>query len=145
MRLRRALRGVLWELPQTSLGAAAYLALVAAGQITAQARARGRVFVETRMGLGVSLGHFVFHASSDSPYVPVGPENRDHEYGHAVQSRRFGPLYLPLVGVPSVMRVAYAVAHRHLTGRRWAHYYDGWPEDDADLRGGVDRTLRPAP
>ena len=39
----------------------------------------------------------------------MGPENVDHEYGHAVQSRRLGPAYLPLVGVPSVMRVAYAM------------------------------------
>jgi hypothetical protein len=75
----------------------------------------------------------------------VGRENADHEYGHALQSRRYGPLYLALVGVPSVLRAAYAVAHRARTGRRWASYYDAWPEAQADALGGVDRALRPAP
>jgi hypothetical protein len=64
---------------------------------------------------------------------------RAHEHGHTFQSRLFGPLYLPLVGVPSVSRVLYAIAYRELTGRRWQGYFDGYPEDWADELGGVDR------
>ncbi len=97
------------------------------------------------MGLGVSLGFFVFHSEHDSPFVPVGRENADHEYGHALQSRKLGPVYLPLVGVPSVMRVAYAVGNRIVRGRRWAGYYRGYPELQADKLGGVDCRLRPRP
>jgi hypothetical protein len=43
------------------------------------------------------------------------------------------------------MRVAYAVAHFRKHGRRWAHYYDAYPERWADVLGGVDRSLRPRP
>jgi hypothetical protein len=93
----------------------------------------------------MSLGLFVFFTQRDNPYVPVGPENRDHEFGHSYQSRGLGPLYLPIVGLSSEMRVLYAIAHRHLTGRRWAGYYDGFPEREADALGGVDRALRPPP
>lgn len=134
-----------WEAPQNTLGAA-NLALWALRRRVRRVRwERDRVLVEIDGVGSVSLGLFVFHCSADTPYVPVGPENVDHEYGHSIQSRRFGPLYLPLVGVPSVMRVGYAVAYRTVRGRRWAHYYDGWPERQADELGGVDRALRPAP
>jgi hypothetical protein len=75
----------------------------------------------------------------------AGEREGQHERGHAVQSRRLGPMYLPLVGLASVTRVGFAAAHKALTGRRWAGYYDGWPEREADLLGGVDRALRPAP
>lgn len=145
MRLSRKLAELAWELPQTSLGALVLCALFGTGQIESTRGARGRLFVRSKLGLGVSLGHFVFHSDQDSPFVPVGPENVDHEYGHAVQSRRLGPAYLPLIGVPSVLRVAYAIGHRALTGHRWSGYYRGYPELQADKLGGVDRRLRPPP
>lgn len=75
-----------------------------------------------------------------------GVRGLDHDrIRHSVQSRRLGPLYLPLVGVPSVARVAYAIGYRTVTGRRWGGYYEGWPERQADELGGVNRSLRPAP
>ena len=43
------------------------------------------------------------------------------------------PPYLPLVGVPSTLRVARAIAHKVITGRRWGGYCDGWPERQADF------------
>ena len=136
----------LWELPQNAIGA---LNLALNGALRRVERVvvdRERVMVELREGgAGVSLGAFVFWTRHDNPFVPVGPENRDHEYGHSLQSRMLGPLYLPLVGVPSTARVAYALAHKTITGRRWARYYDGWPERQADRLGGVNRSLRPKP
>lgn len=136
--------GLTWELPQTAIGAALFAAHVLRRAARAVSVERGAVFVEIDVG-AVSLGRFVFHSSEDSAYVPVGRENKDHEYGHALQSRRLGPLYLPVVGLPSVLRVAYAIGYRHLHGERWPRYYDGFPERQADELGGVDRRLRPAP
>jgi hypothetical protein len=134
----------LWELPQNTLGAAT-LALHAARGSARQVRwDRGCLLTEVDLG-AVSLGRFVFHSEVDSPYVPVGPENVDHEVGHALQSRRLGPLYLLVIGVPSVARVAYAVGYHRVHGRRWSRYYDGFPEKQADALGGVDRSLRPPP
>jgi hypothetical protein len=133
------------EQPQTALGAANLAAQALARNVADVAWARGRVMVRLRGDGAVSLGLFVFYSDRDNAFIPVGAENVDHEWGHSVQSRRLGPLYLPLVGVPSTLRVAYALAHRALTGRRWDGYYDGWPERQADALGGVDRARRPAP
>jgi hypothetical protein len=106
-------------------------------------RVDGRFLIELKGDGAVSLGIFVFHTKHDSAIVPVGLENRDHEWGHSVQSRTFGPLYLLIVGVPSALRVFYAAMYRFFKGRRWGGYYDGWPENAADRLGGVDRALRP--
>jgi hypothetical protein len=106
---------------------------------------RERVLIEIDTFGAVSLGLFVFFTDRDNPYVPVGRENRDHEYGHSLQSRLLGPLYLPIVGLASEMRVAYALVYRCWTGRRWSGYYDGFPENWADRLGKVDVSLRPLP
>jgi len=134
----RAALLALWELPQTTLGALLLVACQAAGRVVGLERARGRLFIETR-GLGVSLGWFVFWSRRFAPGFASAARNRDHEYGHSLQSRALGPLYLLLVGVPSVSRVVYSVLHYRLTGQSWTGYYDGWPEDHADRLGGVRR------
>jgi hypothetical protein len=141
----RTLAFALWELPQNALGVARFAVAIAQRRVARVALDRGRVMIELREGAAVSLGAFVSWTRTDNHWVPVGEENRDHEFGHAIQSRMLGPLYLPLVGVPSTARVAYAVAYRVIRGERWAHYYDGWPENAADRLGGVDRSLRPRP
>lgn len=143
-RIARLVSDLAWEFPQNALGVvvfAAHLVRDSAEEVTHE---RGCVFVEVPLG-AVSLGRFVFYSTRDTPYVPVSPENKDHEYGHTFQSKQLGPLYLPLVGVPSTLRVLYAIGYRRLHGRRWAHYYDGFPERQADELGGVDPSLRPAP
>ncbi len=134
----------LWELPQNALGLATFAVHLARGSAGRVSRERGCVFVEVPIG-AVSLGRFVFFSTVDSPFVPVGGENKDHEYGHSLQSRRYGPLYLAVVGVPSTLRVARAVAWKLEHGTRWSGYYDGFPEREADELGGVDRSLRPRP
>ena len=101
--------------------------------------------VELHEGAAISLGLFVLWTDKDNGFVPVGAENRDHELGHALQSRLLGPLFLPVVGVTSTVRLAYAVGYRLLRGRRWGGYYDGFPERWADELGGVDQLLRPEP
>jgi hypothetical protein len=67
-----------------------------------------------------------------------------HELGHRVQSRWLGPLYLPLVGLPSVARAVYAVTYREVTGKRWRGYFDAYPERWADELGGISRAERAA-
>jgi hypothetical protein len=134
-----------WEFPQNALGVGKLAFEGARRNVKRVELDRERILVELDGGAAVSLGLFVFWTRRDNRYVPVGPENRDHEYGHTLQSRWLGPLYLPLVGVPSTLRVVYAVAFRELTGRRWPGYYAGYPERWADALGGVDPTQRPPP
>jgi hypothetical protein len=143
--LTRALL-LVWELPQNVLGLMLYGIQRARGNVKLTRLERERIMVEVGGSVGaVSLGLFVFYTQEDNQYVPVGLENKDHEYGHSIQSRWLGPLYLPVVGIPSEMRVVYAFAYRHITGKRWGGYYSGFPEDWADRLGNADRSLRPKP
>lgn len=137
--LGSALVQAIWEQPQTALGAGLLLLSWALGRVERVERRGGRMLVRIR-GAAVSLGHFVFHDDRESRWFFPGSGVVEHEYGHTFQSRWLGPLYLPLVGVPSVARVLYAIAYREITGRRWRGYFDGWPEKQADRWGGVDRA-----
>lgn len=131
----------LWELPQNVLGAALYQVCRLTGKVRGTDHARGRFFVEVDSEIAVSLGWFVFWSGEQTTrWFRIDHAVRAHEFGHTFQSRMLGPLYLPLVGVPSVMRNVYAVAYREITGRRWQGYFDGYPEDWADRLGGVDRA-----
>lgn len=130
-----------WELPQNVLGASLLATEGLLGTVKSVRRDRGRLFVESTH-TAVSLGWFVFWARGENRWFVLDGATREHEYGHTRQSRLLGPLYLPLVGVPSALRVVYAVAHRELTGRRWGGYFDGYPEDWADRLGGVRRADR---
>ena len=86
-------------------------------------------------GGGVSLGRYLFFS------IPPSPELLAHERGHQVQSRKFGPLYLVVVGVPSLLRAMYhRKFHAHWSPeRKTAWYYGSWPESAADHHGGVNR------
>ncbi len=133
------------EAPQNVLGLVAFAQFAPRGKLARVRFERERLLVEITSAGAVSLGLFVFLTPRDNAYVPVGAENEAHEYGHSIQSRWLRPLYLPVVGIPSELRVIYAFAHKHLRGRRWGGYYDGFPENWADTLGGVDKALRPRP
>lgn len=128
----------IWELPQNTLGLATLLVEASLGTLEGLEHDRGRLFVRSRNN-AVSLGFFIFWSEGENRWFVLDRWTRAHEHGHSFQSRWLGPLYLPLVGVPSVARVLYAVAYRELTGRRWQHYFDGYPESWADRLGGVQR------
>ena len=121
---------LLWEEPQSLLGALLLAIRWLFGNVVGIEWDRRRLFVESHGGC-VSLGLFVF--------FNCGRTVRDHEYGHTFQSRWFGPLYLLVVGIPSVSRVFYGRLYHKWTGRYWNGYFDGWPEKQADRLGGVQR------
>ena len=141
--IARSAFAILWELPQTSLGLALLGAEIARGrvrsiEITDTPRAGTRVVCETE-GSAISLGHVVFWCRQSNRRHELDARNRGHELGHAVQSRMLGPLYLPIVGVPSSARAIYALFYRELRGHKWPSYYEGFPEKWADQLGGVSR------
>ncbi len=135
----RLVWALIWEQPQTVLGAVVLFQRWVLGRIERVECEGGRVLVLSRGG-GVSLGLFVFYHERESRWFYPGAGLRDHEFGHTFQSRWFGPLYLLLVGLPSFARAGFAIVYREWTGRRWRGYFDGWPEKQADRLGGVDRT-----
>ena len=81
---------------------------------------------------GVSLGMFIF--------VPGGlkPEREAallaHEYGHTFQSALLGPLYLPVVGVPSFLWANLPQCQRWRARRR-IPYESRYPENWAEALG----------
>lgn len=110
----------------------------ARGRVVASERREGRWVVETS-GTAISLGYVVLWSRRSSRWHDLDERNREHEWGHTRQSRLLGPLYLPVVGVPSSARAVYAFFYRELTGRKWERYYAGYPENWADELGGVER------
>jgi len=79
-------------------------------------------------------------------YIILPPRNDyaqtvPHEYGHSLQSRAWGPLYLLVVGIPSVIGNLWdrAFHKRWSVEKRTAWYYSRYPEKQADKLGGVVR------
>jgi hypothetical protein len=117
----------LWELPQNCLGLVLYMLLKSLGTVHRLSIERKRLFIAAP--ISISLGWFIFHEEAKQ-----GKPDRikEHEWGHSVQSRLLGPLYLVVVGLPSVTRALYALWFRRRYRSEWPHYFDGFPEDWAD-------------
>ena len=86
---------------------------------------------------GVSLGDYIIFAD----YKYADDNSVKHEFGHQKQSFYLGPLYLVVVGVPSVVRNVYdRFAHGSWNNKEriiWS--YGGYPEKWADKLGNVQR------
>lgn len=131
----------LWQLPQHIL-AGLFLAMLVLGEFTftmgITRDGKGRfVIYSLRRGSrqfipGASLGEYVF-VSAES----VGADNKviSHEIGHTRQSRMLGPLYLLVVGLPSLANNLLS----RVSKKVHATYYRRYPEAWADRLGGVER------
>ena len=84
-----------------------------------------RVLCSPSMSGGISLGHFIYVKRSDDIRIIR------HESGHCRQCLLLGPLYLPVIGLPSLLWAAW-----WHPGRR-RRYYDFWPERWADRLSGL--------
>jgi len=62
---------------------------------------------------GVSLGNFIIGSETIAP--TVGNYLFMHEYGHSIQSRNVGPLYLLIFGIPSLASVIFRGTNHHET------------------------------
>ena len=84
---------LVWQLPQTMLGALVVL-------FTGARKVQGKDFYVTTAGqFGVSLGYFIIFGVRG--YTISGIDYH-HEVGHRRQSELLGPLYLLLIGLPSL-------------------------------------------
>ena len=73
---------------------------------------------------GLSLGEYIFLNNNRVASIK-------HEYGHSIQSKYLGPLYLLVIGIPSLIWAIF--------GKRGDAYYAFYTERWADKLGGVDR------
>jgi hypothetical protein len=121
----------LWQLPQNLLG-------VLIVKITHAVRNEydGTYMCERLFNSAVSLGDFIIFQEDC-----ITTNSVKHEKGHQKQSKMFGLLYLPCVGLPSIVRNIWD----RLTHKDWLFYdrvkwyYSSWPEKQADDLGGVNR------
>ncbi len=77
---------LVWEAPQTALGAAMLGAEAARKRIVQIEVEDGRLVVQSR-GTGISLGYIVFWSRENSRWHDLDARNRAHELGHTKQSR----------------------------------------------------------
>ena len=114
-----------WGLLQNVAGLVVLLVL---GRGRRRYRFRAALVTEWALAGGLSLGAFVF--------VPKGcPRSlMVHEYGHTVQSLILGPLYLPIIGLPSMLW-ANLPACRNRRRTRGISYYSFFPERWANALG----------
>ena len=140
-KIPRPLRGLLfyflqwtWGLPQNLFGA--LTALVLRGErfryhgalITLYRPVR---FLSNRSGF--SLGMFIFMPEGWSALTRK--QLAVHEYGHTVQSLMLGPLYLFVVGLPSVIWSKRFFKNPARFTVRGVTYTDRFPENEADRLG----------
>ena len=95
---------------------------------------------------GLSLGAFIFVPSfKDTSRTDIQRRIIVHEYGHTIQSLILGPLYLPVIGLPSLIWNN-VPAHERRGIRRNYSYYSFYTERWANHLGELitkEKSLRP--
>ena len=106
-----------WGLPQTLVGAAVFLWHLR-GRHTMY---RGAVVSRWKLDYSASIGLFLFLSERDAENRPL----LVHEYGHALQSLLLGPLYLPVIAIPSMlwMLLPSCRSYRRNTGVSYYSFY----------------------
>ena len=130
-----------WELPQTLIGA--LLALFNRKTLLRVVEYEGqKVYLYDKFRGGISLGYYThldWNAKDhNNGIVRKGLKRsiRHEAKGHGTQSKWLGPLYLLVVGLPSII---HCWVHT-LCGRRW-NYYSFYTERWAEQIAGNHKTL----
>lgn len=127
-----------WGLLQTLCGFVVFLANRSAPHFAY----RGAVITRWGSKASVSLGMFVFvagEAFSAKANSQMGLRLLVHEYGHSIQSLILGPLYLPVVGLPSLLWARLPV-FVHARQKNRISYFSFYTEKWADRLG--ERTTK---
>lgn len=86
---------------------------------------------------GMSLGEYIFVSYTDEdPSAHRVQQLIKHEYGHTIQSKYLGWVYLLVIGLPSLIWANCFKKYRAKTGKS---YYSFYTESWADKLGGVER------
>lgn len=129
----------IWQLPQNLLG----LLVIAATRAKPSTDfvEQNQFYYRSRLdhcSFGVCLGEYIIFGAYSASAL-----SWRHEAGHRLQSRMLGPLYLLVVGLPSVARNIWdRVAHKSWNDlHRAMWYYGSYPENWADRLGGIFRFV----
>jgi hypothetical protein len=78
----------------------------------------------------MGMGMFLFIDPKNPPQIIV------HEFGHAVQSAILGPLFLPIMGIPSILWCNLPQCRKHRKNKQ-VSYYRFYPERTANRLGSL--------
>lgn len=117
----------LWQLPQNLCGIL-YKSMIRTEIISQVNDDSGyKVYLTGTNRGGVTLGEYIFVYQNFTDLSRV----IQHETGHVIQSRMLGPLYLFVIGVPSII---HAALHKHLSHDNYYHFYtEKWANKLAGL------------
>ncbi len=119
----------IWCQPQTIVGYILYKYITK--NIVKKEIYKNTIAIEHNKRFGVSLGKYIFY----STYSSNKENTKKHEYGHYLQNKMYGPLYLIIVGIPSVITNLLSKKYKYIKDT----YYTRWPENNADKLGNVKR------
>ena len=123
----------IWQLPQNLLGLFVMIFVI---PHYSKEKYKGITYViSEKMSGGISLGNYVI-LSKDLKNKNISSKTWDHEYGHTRDSRIFGPLYLIIIGLPSLI---WAGLYGKIIKPSYNGYYNFYTEKRADRLGGVNR------
>lgn len=117
-----------WGIIQTLAGALMFLVLIRRKHFIY----RGCVATEWRRPQSASVGIFIF--VSDKLEGRLLDEVIIHEYGHTIQSIILGPLYFPVIGIPSAVWCMFPAFERK-RANKGISYYSFYPERWANHLG----------
>lgn len=90
-------------------------------------------YTSSNMEGGISLGNFAFVSNK----MALMPEYVSHEVdGHTKQSKILGPLYLFVVGIPSILWASFRNRYRHPD--YYSFYTEKWANNCAGLKSVCD-------
>ena len=120
-----------WGFLQTFIGFIAFLFLVGKPHY----RYKGSIVTVVKGSWGgISLGAFIFIDTEITKDDAPASAFVNHEFGHTLQSTVLGPLYLFIIGLPSMIWAGLFEGYRK---RKGVSYYDFYTERWADELGGV--------
>ena len=116
-----------WGIIQNVLGFLIWIYVLLTGPKEKRHVFHGALVTRWYLKSSMSMGMFLFMGTDD-------PEVLVHEYGHTIQSCILGPLYLPVIGIPSF---CWANVPRFERNRRRGkyRYSDFYPERWANILG----------
>lgn len=103
----------IWQLPQHIVGL--ILLLFIKGEVKHKFDGINYYFYDPFPG-GISLGNYIITGNNWS-------ETIKHEYGHTIQSRMLGPLYLFVIGIPSLIWASYFKNTTKYTSKQYYKFY----------------------
>jgi len=123
----------IWMLPQNLIG----LLIILLYKAQKYEIYRGCVVyqISSKFLSGGSLGRYIVLEDAYFAHPDKAFNTIKHEYGHYRQGLIFGPLYLLVIGLPSVINNL--ISRKDKQYRK--NYYKRYPEKWADTLGGVKR------